>query len=103
MKYNWWMGVLVVPILCILTAFTLAITLYWKREVFIKLLYTPVTDLKDATHVVIKGKPGNMDVCKLQDGSNKIANLINNLTQQRFLHLKDKPYIVSKSCKTLVL
>jgi hypothetical protein len=97
------MGVLVVPILCILTAFTLAITLYWKREVFIKLLYTPVTDLKDATHVVIKGKPGNMDVCKLQDGSNKIANLINNLTQQRFLHLKDKPYIVSKSCKTLVL
>ena len=75
----------------------MAIVLYWNINVYIALLYRPVTEIKDATHVVVKGKPGNIDLCKLNDHSDKIAQYVEKVTQKRFEHLKGQPYIVSSS------
>ena len=63
------MILIVVPFLCIITGLIMAVVLYWNTKARIALLYKPITDVKEATHVVIKGKPGNIDICKLYDYS----------------------------------
>jgi len=56
---------LVVPVLTILSGFILGLFLYWKETLRANLFYKKVNKLADATHVKVKGVPGNVTVVKL--------------------------------------
>lgn len=79
-KYNLVMGILVVPLLCLTTGLILALVLYWHVKLQIALLYRPVSNIKKATHVVVHGKPGNIEICKIYEKSDVIAAYLKNVS-----------------------
>ena len=55
----------VVPILSICTGFILAICLYWLTNLRRRLLYTKVTTIEEASHILVHGLEGNIDIVPL--------------------------------------
>lgn len=53
------------PVLIVLTGFILGLFLYWKETLRASFFYKRVSKLVDATHVQVKGVPGNVTVVKL--------------------------------------
>lgn len=80
MRIDFLMCILVLPLLIICTGLLLGIVMFWKKDLVIKLLYRPVTDLKKCTHVIVKGVQGNTEICKLNDFSHEIAPFMKELT-----------------------
>jgi hypothetical protein len=62
LKFRPLMSYLVVPILSVLSAFILAICLYWRTNLRKKLLYKEVLDVNDATHILVQGREGNIEI-----------------------------------------
>jgi hypothetical protein len=58
----------VVPFLIIVTAGILGLYLFWKPELRAKMLYQKVVNVDDATHVLVSGLDGNVEICKVHSG-----------------------------------
>jgi hypothetical protein len=68
---------LVTPILSVLSLFILPLKMYWDNDLNARMTFNTVTDIKRATHVKVIGRGGNVDICKLEDFTNKISQLLN--------------------------
>lgn len=58
------MAYCVVPLLCLMTGFILALFLYWYRALRVKLLYS-YSDMENATHIFVEGTARNVEIAKL--------------------------------------
>ena len=70
--------------------------MYWRVEFYVTMTMSTCDDILQATHVLVRGKPGNIDCCKLHDLTAKISGMLPELklhTSTR--HLNDQPYFVS--------
>ncbi len=67
---------LVVPILSLLTIFVLPLKMYWDNALYAKWIFNHVTQIDQATHVLIKGRSGNTDICKLENLTDTVTSLI---------------------------
>ena len=65
------MAYCVVPFLCLITAFILALFLYWYRRLQVRLLYG-VSDLENATHMFVEGVDRNVEIVKLEKSDEKL-------------------------------
>jgi hypothetical protein len=65
-KLSYLKALLLVPILSVLTIFILPIVMYWRPTVYARMLFSPVNDIKNASHVVVKGRgAAKVVMCKL--------------------------------------
>ncbi|MFM7853044.1 MAG: hypothetical protein ACKO96_14290, partial [Flammeovirgaceae bacterium] len=62
-----------VPLLSLLTVFVVPIYMYWRVEFYVTMTMSTCDDILQATHVLVRGKPGNIDCCKLHDLTAKIS------------------------------
>ena len=53
------------PFLSIFTIFILPLKMYWNNALFARMIFDTVTNISVATHVLVKGRGGNIDVCEL--------------------------------------
>lgn len=53
---------LLLPILSLLTLFVLPIWIYWSSELKAKFMYSRVANLLSATHLLVEGKDGNIEI-----------------------------------------
>jgi hypothetical protein len=58
---------IVVPLLSILSVFYLPIHIYWSVSAEASWLYSEVDRIERASHVLIHGRDGNIEICKLQN------------------------------------
>ena len=65
LRHNWFKAYVLVPILSILTIFILPLKMYWDTELYATMIYDTVTAIEMATDMLVKGRAGNVDVCKL--------------------------------------
>lgn len=55
----------VVPLMSLFTGFVLAICLYWLTDLRKRLLYTQVGTVEEASHILVHGLEGNVDIVPL--------------------------------------
>jgi hypothetical protein len=85
-----------VPILSILTIFILPLKMYWDTELYANMIYDTVTEIQFATDMLVRGRAGNVDVCKLQNLTQEISVLLPKVDlRASTAHLRDNPYYVS--------
>jgi len=53
---------LVAPLLSLCTGFIFALFIFWYQSLRVKLFYRKNVKLDDATHVIITGREGNVDI-----------------------------------------
>ena len=78
MKVSWVKVFLLVPILSIVSVFVVPLLMYWHIRIYVYFLFTPVEGINYATHVYIRGKSGNLDVCKIKNDANKLSKFDSN-------------------------
>ncbi len=66
------------PILSIVTIFIVPLLMYWHTRIYVFFLFTPVEGIKNASHVYIRGKSGNLDLCKIKNDGKKINKFNSN-------------------------
>jgi hypothetical protein len=76
LQHSFFKAYVVVPILSILTLFFVPLKMYWDKELNARMIYNVVADLAQATHVLVRGRGGNVEVCELNNLSDEIAPLI---------------------------
>lgn len=76
MRQNIFKTYFLVPLLSILTIFILPLKMYWSSELCCDMLYDIVDDINKATHVKIVGRPGNTDICKLENLTDKVRPIL---------------------------
>jgi len=62
----------VVPILSILSALIVPLYMYWRTRFFVMMCMSETDDIGKATHVLVKGKAGNFELCKIHDETKEI-------------------------------
>ena len=67
---------LLVPILSLLTVFVLPVMLYWKAHLRAKYLYWSVTSEGVATHLLVCGRDGNVEIVPLQNMNSRVSHLL---------------------------
>ena len=70
------------------------------------MLYDIVDDINKATHVKIVGRPGNTDICKLENLTDKVRPILQRFqVRESKLYLTTNPFFVSRlaSNRTIVL
>ena len=65
LKFRPLMYYFVVPLMSVCTFFILAICLYWLTDLRMRLLYTKVSKIEEATHLLVHGLEGNVDIVPL--------------------------------------
>lgn len=76
LKHSLFNAYVLVPVLSVLTLFFLPLKMYWDNALNARMLYYPVQDLRQASHVLVKGRGGNVEVCLLKNMTAKIAPLL---------------------------
>lgn len=60
------------------------------------MLYDVVDDINKATHVKIIGRPGNTDICKLENLTDKVRPILQRFqVRESKLYLTTNPFFVS--------
>ena len=90
MRQNLAKTYLLVPFLSLMTVFILPLKMYWSTELCCDMLYDIVDDITKATHVKIVGRPGNTDICKLENLTEKVRPIL-----QRFQVRESKRYLTT--------
>jgi hypothetical protein len=52
--------------------------MYWHTRIYVYFVFTPVEGIKNASHVYIRGKSGNLDVCKIKNGGKELNKFDSN-------------------------
>jgi hypothetical protein len=76
MRQNLFKTYFLVPILSLMSLFILPLKMYWSSELCCDMLYDVVEDINKATHVRISGRPGNTDICKLENLTDKVRPIL---------------------------
>lgn len=83
------------PALIILTGFVFGLFLFWKETLRATFFYKKVNKLADATHVLVKGVPGNVTIVKLFETKksesfveNKHQTNLKNTFEYRFIRFR---------------
>lgn len=85
-----------VPILSILTLFVVPMYMYWRTGFYVTMCMSPTDKISRATHVLVKGKSGSLDCCKLRDCTKEVSAILPELKDhQSTQHLTKHPYLVS--------
>jgi|LauGreDrversion4_2_1035121.scaffolds.fasta_scaffold876134_1 hypothetical protein len=72
--------------------------MYWSQELTAKMIYDVVDDIEYATHVLIRGRPGNVEVCKLDDLTEKVRPILQKFNvRESKLYLTTHPFFVSQA------
>ena len=88
-----------IPLLSILTLFFLPLKMYWNNALHARMIYNVVEDLAQATHVLVKGRSGNIEVCKLNNLTNAIAPLMGQFNpRESKVHLQRNEFYVRHLC-----
>lgn len=96
MRQNIFKTYFLVPLLSILTIFMLPLKMYWSTELCCDMLYDIVDDINKATHVKIVGRPGNTDICKLENLTDKVRPILQRFqVRESKLYLTTNPFFVS--------
>lgn len=61
--------------------------MYWDNSLYARMIFNPVPEIRQATHVLVKGRVGNYDICKIDDLTAKIQSLTNQPTKSYVGHL----------------
>lgn len=102
LKHSLFNAYVLVPMLSVLTLFFLPLKMYWDNALNARMLYYPVQDLRQASHVLVKGRGGNVEVCLLKNMTAKIAPLLGqfNLRESK-AHLSNNEFYVSDTQLTV--
>jgi hypothetical protein len=76
LKHSFFKAYLVVPVLSVLTLLYLPLKMYWSNALNARMIYNIVNELEEATHVLVKGRSGNVEVCELKNLTARIAPLL---------------------------
>jgi hypothetical protein len=96
MRQNLAKTYLLVPLLSIVTLFMLPLKMYWSTQLCCDMLYDIVDDITKATHVKIVGRPGNIDICKLENLTEKVRPILQRFqVRESKLYLTTNPFFVS--------
>lgn len=95
LQHSFFKAYIVVPIISILTLFFVPLKMYWNNELNARMIYNVVADLAQATHVLVRGRSGNVEVCELKNLSDQIAPLLEqfNLRESK-AHLQHHEFYV---------
>lgn len=97
MRQNMFKTYLLFPLASILTLFILPLKMYWSTELCCDVLYDVVDNINKATHVKIVGRPGNTDICKLENLTEKVRPILQKFqVRESKLYLTTNPFFVSK-------
>jgi hypothetical protein len=78
--------------------------MYWSQELTAKMIYDVVEDIEYATHVLIRGRPGNVEVCKLDDLTEKVRPILQKFNvRESKLYLTTHPFFVSQNSSNVVI
>jgi hypothetical protein len=67
---------LLLPILSLLSLFILPVRMYWSVPLQRKYMYSEVTDLARATHLLVYGRDGNIEIVELTNMAEKMKDLV---------------------------
>ena len=67
LRFSWFKSYFLVPIFSILSVFYLPVYIYWRVSARAAWLYSEVEKLEQATHVLIHGRDGNIEICNLEN------------------------------------
>jgi len=67
LEQSWFKCYLLLPLCSILTVFYLPVRLYWSVEARAVWMYSPVVTLQNTTHLLVKGKDGNIEIVELKN------------------------------------
>jgi hypothetical protein len=91
------------PVLSILTLFFLPLKMYWDNALNARMIYSPVFNLDRATHVLVGGRDGKVEVCELKNMTERIAALLNNSSLRASkAHLRNNNFFVRNDPLTSV-
>ena len=60
---------MVTPLASVCSGMVLAVCLFWYPALRARMFYSVASSLRDATHVRVLGRQGNIEVCKLYSTS----------------------------------
>jgi hypothetical protein len=95
LKFSWLKTLLVIPLLSVLTIFILPLVLYWSVTCRAWWVYTRVTSVKEATHVLISAGSNSFSIETICDQGKLLASKVTDGLPQRFAHYKNGEFKVS--------
>ena len=75
LRHSFFKAYILTPILSLLTIFVLPVKMYWDNGLFARMIFNPTTNIEQATHVLVKGKGGNIDICELLNHTERVAQI----------------------------
>ena len=67
---------LVLPILSLLSLFILPVRMYWSVPLQKKYMYNDASELGQATHLLVHGRDGNIEIVALKNMADKMRDLV---------------------------
>ena len=67
LRFDYTKTFVLLPFLALITVFVLPLRMYWSTILEAKYMYSRVTSLREATHLLVRGKQGNLEIAELKN------------------------------------
>ena len=85
LRFDYLKSYLLLPFLSLITVFVLPLRMYWNTKLVARYMYSRADTLSEATHLLIRGKEGNLEITELKNYTSLVNELMPEKANSLFL------------------